>query len=130
MRDTKERAPLYGTRAEQGRLRYVIDPRDWKPMKIGETELQGFSWIPVAKDEGGAWESYWMKMSPGARSPHHVHHTTELLYIADGVFSDADGADYFPGDVVWYRAGSRHMSFSTHGCMVFVVARTGSSVDE
>lgn len=128
MKDTEKSASLHGAHAEHGRQRYVIDARDWRPMKIGETELPGFSWIPVAKDERGAWESYWMRMSPGARSPYHIHDSAELLYVANGVFSDADGADYRSGDVVVYHAGSRHASVSEDGCMVFVVARTGSSI--
>ncbi|MBR8184211.1 cupin domain-containing protein [Burkholderia ambifaria] len=119
---------LYGAQAERERLRYVIDERDWKPMKIGGTVLPDFHWIPVAQDENGAWQSYWMRMRPGARSPEHVHESTELLFVEHGVFADGDGVDYLPGDMVVYRAGSRHTSYSKEGCVVLVVARAASTI--
>ncbi len=110
------------------RQRYAIDARDWMPMKIGEAALPGFFWIPVSGDESGAWASYWMKLEPGARSVMHRHGATELLLILEGVFSDADGADYHAGEVVTYAAGSTHSSYSATGCIVLVVTAADSRV--
>ncbi|CAB3793726.1 hypothetical protein LMG28614_03749 [Paraburkholderia ultramafica] len=119
---------LFGLKVEGPRRWYSIDERDWHPMKIGETLLPGFFWIPVAEDEGGAWSSYWMRLQPGARSFEHQHDSTELVMILDGVFTDDDKTDFLPGNTVCYAAGSRHSTSSAQGCTVLVVAHTGSTI--
>ncbi|VVE05012.1 anti-Sigm factor, ChrR [Pandoraea terrae] len=95
-------------------------------MKIGDSLLPCFWWIPVANDESGAWQSYWMRMDPGARSPQHIHESTELLLVTQGVFTDGDNESYGPGEIVVYAAGSDHSSYSTEGCIALVVTRTSS----
>lgn len=119
---------LAGLKIKNGRRWYSIDERDWQPMKIGDTVLQGFSWIPVAQDESGAWTSYWMRLEAGARSFEHQHDSTELIMVLDGVFTDDDGTDFHAGQTVSYPAGSRHSTSSAMGCTVLVVARTESSI--
>ena len=119
---------LFGLTVKDGRRWYSIDERDWRPMKIGETVLPGFFWIPVAEDETGAWSSYWMRLQPGARSFEHQHDSTELILILDGVFTDDDGTEFLPGQTVSYPAGSRHSTSSAEGCTVLVVAHTGSTI--
>jgi len=119
---------LFGLKVKDGRRLYSIDERDWRPMKIGETVLHGFFWIPVANDERGAWSSYWMRLQPGARSLEHQHDSTELILILEGVFTDDDGTDFLPGQTVSYPAGSRHSTSSKEGCTVLVVAHTGSTI--
>jgi hypothetical protein len=76
---------LFGLKVKDGRRWYSIDERDWRPMKIGQTVLPGFFWIPVAEDENGAWSSYWMRLQAGARSLEHQHDSTELILILEGV---------------------------------------------
>jgi hypothetical protein len=119
---------FFGLHVKDGRRWYSIDERDWRPMKIGETVLPGFFWIPVADDENGAWSSYWMRLQPGARSLEHLHDSTELILVLDGVFTDDDGTDFLPGHTVSYPAGSRHSTSSKEGCIVLVVAHTGSTL--
>lgn len=119
---------LAGLNVKNGRRWYSIDDGDWQPMKIGDAVLQGFSWIPVARDDSGAWTSYWMRLEAGARSFEHQHDSTELIVILDGVFTDDDGTDFHPGQTVCYPSGSRHSTWSEKGCTVLVVARTESSV--
>lgn len=119
---------LVGLKVENGRCSYAIDERDWRPMTIGDTALPGFSWIPVAQDEDGAWTSYWMRLDAGARSFEHRHDSTELILILDGVLTDDDGTDFHAGYTVSYPAGSRHSTYSADGCTVLVVARTESSI--
>lgn len=125
--DPGSQAGLRGSSVLNGRCSYTIDSVDWRPMSIDGTVLPGFSWIPLASDEGAVWSSYWMKMAPGARSMVHRHEATELLLIKEGFFSDADGASYAAGDVVTYAAGSTHSSFSDLGCIVLVVTGAPST---
>ncbi|SKD03130.1 ChrR Cupin-like domain-containing protein [Burkholderia sp. YR290] len=119
---------LFGLNVKDARRSYSIDERDWRAMKIGDTVLPGFFWIPVAEDERGAWSCYWMRLQPGARSFEHQHDSTELIMILDGVFTDDDGTDFLPGQTVCYAAGSRHSTSSEGGCTVLVVAHTGSTI--
>ncbi|WP_244179297.1 cupin domain-containing protein [Paraburkholderia aspalathi] len=119
---------LFGLKVKDGRRWYSIDERDWRPMKIGETVLPGFFWIPVANDENGDWSSYWMRLQPGARSFEHQHDSTELILILDGVFIDDDDTDFLPGQAVSYPAGSRHRTSSKEGCTALVVAHSASTI--
>lgn len=116
-----------GLKIQGDRRWYSIDQKDWRPMLIGETPIPGYSWIPLAEDEAGAWRSYWMKMDAGARGPLHRHDGTELVMVLDGVFIDSDGTQFLPGHVVTYPAGSRHSTHSTTGCIVLVIEKTGAS---
>jgi anti-sigma factor ChrR (cupin superfamily) len=118
---------LSGLNVKNGRRWYSIDERDWQPMTIGADVLPGFSWIPVAEDEQGAWRSYWMRLQPGARSFEHRHAATELVMILEGVFTDDDGTDFLPGHTVAYPAGSSHSTSSRDGCTVLVIEQAGST---
>jgi anti-sigma factor ChrR (cupin superfamily) len=109
-----------------GRQHYRIHDEDWRPLQIGGTDIPGYFWIPLSDDEEGAWSSYWMKVEAGARGPEHRHDTTELLFVAEGVFTDSDGVTFRAGDVLVYPAGSSHASSSASGCIVLVVAKTGA----
>lgn len=110
------------------RSHYTIRQEDWRPLRIGDSNIPGYFWIPLSDDEDGAWSSYWMKIEAGARGPVHRHGTTELLVVHEGVLSDSDGATFTAGDVLTYAAGSNHATSSDTGCVVLVVARTGSTL--
>jgi mannose-6-phosphate isomerase-like protein (cupin superfamily) len=108
------------------RRSYKINDDDWRPLQIGATDIPGYFWIPLSDDEGGGWSSYWMRIEPGARGPMHLHDTTELIFVTEGIFTDSDGVHFPAGYVITYPAGSSHSSSSENGCTVLVVARTGS----
>jgi anti-sigma factor ChrR (cupin superfamily) len=110
------------------RRSYKINDDDWRPLQIGKSEIPGYFWIPLSDDEGGGWSSYWMRIEAGAHGPMHLHDTTELLFVSDGVLTDSDGVHFQAGHVLTYAAGSRHSTSSESGCTVLVVARTGSSL--
>jgi Anti-sigma factor len=120
--------PAVGFTAFAGRRHYKIHDEDWRPLQIGGTDIPGYFWIPLSDDEEGAWSSYWMKVAPGAQGPAHRHETTELIVVMEGVFTDSDGVSFQPGDALTYASGSSHASSSASGCVVLVVARTGSSL--
>jgi anti-sigma factor ChrR (cupin superfamily) len=124
--DEEEPRALFGLKVTNGRRWYAFEAQDWQPMKIGNRVLPGYFWIPVADDENGAWSSYWMRVSAGARSPEHQHDSTELVMVLEGIFTDDDGVDFLPVQTVTYPAGSRHSTSSKVGCTVLVVAHTGS----
>lgn len=122
--------PSEHAKAVPGRSHYTIRQEDWRPLRIDDSSIPGYFWIPVSDDEDGAWSSYWMKIQPGAQGPAHRHGTTELIVVFEGVLSDSDGARFAAGEVVTYAAGSHHSTSSDVGCTVLVVARTGSTLVE
>jgi anti-sigma factor ChrR (cupin superfamily) len=103
---------------------------DWEPMQLGATPLPGYHWIPLKSDSTGAWQAYWMKVDPGARSALHVHPSCELIQIHHGVLCDEDGARFVAGDVVVYRLGTRHFTHSEQGCVVLVIASLQATVPD
>ncbi|PQV54879.1 cupin domain-containing protein [Paraburkholderia sp. BL21I4N1] len=108
------------------RRSYAIDDNDWLPLTIGDSEIPGYFWIPLSSDDKNRWSSYWMKIEPGAQGPQHRHEATELILVYEGTFTDSDGKDFAPGNVITYATGSNHSSSSRDGCVVLVVAREGS----
>lgn len=71
-----------------------------------------------------------MKIQPGARGPVHRHDATELIVVYEGIFTDSDGTNFPPGAAITYATGSSHASSSTDGCVVLVIAREGSQLDQ
>jgi anti-sigma factor ChrR (cupin superfamily) len=105
---------------------YKVNGEDWLALKIGNSVIPGYFWIPLSNDDENSWSSYWMKIEPGAQGPQHQHDATELILVYEGTFTDSDGTDFPPGNVITYSTGSSHSSSSRSGCVVLVVAREGS----
>lgn len=60
-----------------------------------------------------------VRFEPGARFPEHLHPMGEEFWVLEGVFSDENG-DYPAGTYARHPPGSRHGSFTEHGCTIFV----------
>jgi anti-sigma factor ChrR (cupin superfamily) len=112
----------------QGRSIHTCDADAWQPMMIDGQRHPGFWLIPLVDDSSGNWTSYWMRLDAGARSLLHTHTSTELLSVLDGVYTDQDGTDITPGQVVTFAAGTSHWSYSREGCTVLVVTRSESTL--
>jgi anti-sigma factor ChrR (cupin superfamily) len=100
----------------------------WLPMELGGVPIDGFSWWPLAGDEAGGWDAYWMRVDAGARSLMHVHPATELLHIFEGHLADMNQRIYGPGDVAIFAAGSEHFTHSATGCIALVVTGKQAAV--
>lgn len=120
--------PLKGLSARPGRSLYRLHEEDWQPMQLGAAPLPGYHWIPLEADAVRAWQAYWMKVEPGARSPLHVHPSTELIQVHQGELRDEDGTPFRAGDVVVYGSHTRHFTYSEQGCIVLVIASIQATV--
>jgi anti-sigma factor ChrR (cupin superfamily) len=58
-----------------------------------------------------------VRYAPKSRFPGHIHGGGEEYFVLQGVFSD-DKGDYPAGTYVRNPIGSRHVPFSTDGCII------------
>ncbi len=67
------------------------------------------------------------RMPPGMTTVAHRHNGEEHFYVIEGELIDSDGAVFRKGDIVSYRDGTEHSSYSPNGCTL-VVYITGPEV--
>lgn len=111
----------------------ILEPGDREVTAISHTKFRPYDrygtpnpsmdWVPLNGNANEGFESFLLKMKPGAQSTPHVHTGGEEFYIIDGTFTDCDGETFSAGDYVAYRPGSRHFSTSTDGCTLLVILR-------
>ena len=70
------------------------------------------------------------RMPAGMRTRGHRHNGHEQFLILDGELHESDGTVLKAGDLVFYRDGSEHDSFTPNGCLLAVhIAGPEVSVD-
>lgn len=60
------------------------------------------------------------KMPPGMTTRGHRHNGHEQFLILEGELHESDGTILRPGDLVFYRDGSEHHSYTPNGCLLAV----------
>ena len=65
---------------------------------------------------------YLYRMAPGATTQAHSHSGHEEFLMLEGDFVDHDGTRYGPGDLVWLRDSTSHVSYTESGCLIVVFA--------
>ncbi len=60
------------------------------------------------------------RMPPGMVTRSHRHNGHEQFLILEGELHESDGTVLRPGDLVFYRDGSEHNSFTPNGCLLAV----------
>lgn len=91
---------------------------------IGQSVLQVDEDAPV----GVGFHVY--RMDPGTTTTPHEHTSNEQFYVIEGDVVDHDGVAYGPGDLVCLKAGTKHSSYSEHGCLLVVYLGTQERVLE
>ena len=84
-------------------------------------ENPAMDWVPLSADARGGFETFVLKMKPGAQSTPHRHHGREEFLVLNGSMIDCDGTEFKTGDYVKYRPGSTHYSHSVDGCTLLVI---------
>lgn len=70
------------------------------------------------------------RMPAGMTSRPHRHNGHEQFLVLEGELVDNDGTVFRAGDLVWFRDGTEHCSFTPNGCVLAVhIAETESPVD-
>lgn len=109
----------------------ILDPADRKVTPTTDTEFRPYDrygapnptmdWLPLSGNANEGYESFILRMKPGAKSTPHIHTGGEEFYLLDGEMVDCDGKVFKTGDFVSYKPGSRHFSASENGCTLFVI---------
>ena len=86
--------------------------------------VPGMSWHKISYNkENGGHGTYILKMEPGTKSLSHEHVGFEEFFMLDGELTDPDGKIFKKGDLVSFKPGSRHSSYTENGCLVLVFMR-------
>ncbi len=108
-----------------------MDPKDrailptsgasFRPYDRYGFENPAMDWIPLSAEANGDFETFVLKMKPGAHSTPHRHRGREEFLVLHGSMVDCDGTEFNTGDYVKYRPGSTHHSHSVDGCTLLVI---------
>ena len=60
------------------------------------------------------------RMPAGMRTRAHRHVGPEQFLVLEGELIDSDGTVFRPGDLVFYRDGTEHSSYTPNGCILAV----------
>ena len=109
--------------------REVVDTHatDFKPYDRYGSINPAMDWIPLSGDADKGFESFILKMKPGARSTPHRHSRREEFLVLAGTITDCDGVEFKKGDYVKFKPGSTHYSNSRNGCTLLVIL-TGQNI--
>ncbi len=83
-------------------------------MALGDAVLQPNADRPM----GEGFHLY--RMPPGMTTRAHRHNGEEHFYVVEGELTDSDGTTFRKGDIVSYRDGTEHSSYSPNGCLLVV----------
>jgi anti-sigma factor ChrR (cupin superfamily) len=81
---------------------------------LGDDVLQLDTDIPL----GEGFHVY--RMPPGMTTRRHIHNGHEQFLILEGELIEDDGRVLKPGDLVFYRDGTEHHSYTPNGCLLAV----------
>lgn len=115
---------------EDGERRIAnIKDAKFSPFVYPDGLALGDSILQVNEDElGTGFHVY--SMPPGMTTRPHRHNGDEQFLILEGELIESDGTVLKKGDLVWYRGGSEHSSYTPNGCLLAVhIAAPETSVD-
>lgn len=111
-----------------------INPQDRRIANIHQTDFTPFVYpdgvalgdavlqLDDTRALGTGFHVY--RMPPGMRTRGHRHNGHEQFLILEGELHENDGTILRAGDLVFYRDGTEHDSFTPNGCLlaVYIVA--------
>lgn len=106
------------------RLVQNTDETNFKPYNRYGAPVEGMSWLALSGELlNGEFESFMLRMEPGASSKPHEHMGHEEFLVLKGSLIDVDGMEYQAGDYVHLLPGSCHSSHTIDGCLLLVILR-------
>jgi uncharacterized cupin superfamily protein len=114
-----------------------IDPNDRKIANIHNAAYKAFAYpdgamlgdtilqLDDTKELGVGFHIY--RMPPGMTTRGHRHNGHEQFLILEGEVHESDGTILRPGDMIFYRNGTEHHSYSPNGALA-VVHITGPEI--
>jgi anti-sigma factor ChrR (cupin superfamily) len=107
-----------------------IDPKDRRIVNIHQAAYQAFAYpdgtmlgdsilqLDDEKELGTGFHVY--RMPPGMTTRGHRHNGHEQFLILEGELHESDGTILRAGDMVFYRDGTEHNSYTPNGCLMAV----------
>lgn len=107
-----------------------IDPNDRRIANIHDTPYRSFvlpdgvalgdQVLQLDQDQplGEGFHVY--RMPAGMTTRGHRHNGHEQFLVLEGELHENDGIVFRAGDMVWYRDGTEHNSFTPNGCLLAV----------
>lgn len=83
-------------------------------MALGDAILQ----LDADKPLGEGFHVY--RMPAGMKTRTHIHNGHEQFLILEGELIEDDGTVFRAGDLVFYRDGTEHNSYTPNGCLLAV----------
>ncbi len=107
-----------------------IDPKDRRVANIHQATYQSFAYpdgvmlgdqiLQLDDDQPLGQGFHVYRMPAGMTTRGHRHNGHEQFLILEGELHESDGTVLRSGDMVWYRDGSEHNSYSPTGCLLAV----------
>ena len=107
-----------------------IDPNDRRVANIHEATFTSFVYpdgvalgdtilqLDDSHELGEGFHVY--RMPPGMKTRGHRHNGHEQFLILEGELHESDGTVFRAGDMVFYRDGTEHNSYTPNGCLLAV----------
>lgn len=97
-----------------------IRSADFKPFIYPDGRALGDAILQLDSDKplGEGFHVY--RMPAGMRTVGHRHNGHEQFLILEGELHENDGTVFRAGDLVWYRDGTEHNSYTPDGCLLAV----------
>jgi anti-sigma factor ChrR (cupin superfamily) len=107
-----------------------IDPNDRRVANIRQADFTPFVYpdgvalgdailqLDDSRPLGEGFHVY--RMPPGMTTRGHRHNGHEQFLILEGELHESDGTIFRTGDLVFYRDGTEHHSYTPNGCLLAV----------
>lgn len=105
--------------ADERRIKNV-NSADFEPFVYPDGVALGDSILQLDRDRplGEGFHVY--RMPAGMTTRRHIHNGHEQFLILEGELIEDDGTVLRPGDLVFYRNGTEHHSYTATGCLLAV----------
>ena len=117
-----------------------IDPQDRRVANIHRAEFADFVFpdgttlgdgvLQLKMDQPLGTGFHVYRMPAGMVTRGHRHNGDEQFLVLEGELHEKDGTVFRSGDLVWYRDGTEHNSYTPNGCLLAVhIVATETEVD-
>lgn len=97
-----------------------IKSGEYRPYVYNDGVAMGDSVLQLDADKPLGVGFHVYRMPAGMTSRPHRHNGNEQFLVLEGELIDNDGTVFRPGDLVWFRDGTEHSSFTPGGCVLAV----------
>ncbi len=102
-----------------------IHAADYQPFVYEDGQAMGDSVLQLKDDLPLGVGFHVYRMPAGMKTRRHRHNGDEQFLILEGELIEDDGRVFREGDLVWFRDGTEHCSYTPNGCLLAVhIAQT------